>query len=132
MNTAILDGEAVVFDEQGRADFGLLQQSLGGHGGKQDSFEAMFVAFDLLCFDGHDLTGMDLMARLHLLESLIPAGGEDTIQLSDEIEADGDKLLAAACEHRLEGIIAKNRHSTYRSGRLADWVKVKCTRATSL
>ena len=63
VNTAILDGEAVVFDEQGRSDFGLMQQSLDGRGGKQNSFEATFMAFDLLYFDGHHLTGMDLMAR---------------------------------------------------------------------
>ncbi|NLS02339.1 ATP-dependent DNA ligase [Rhizobium sp. P32RR-XVIII] len=131
VNTAILDGEAVVYDEQGRSDFGRLQQSLGGRGGKQNSFEAMFVAFDILYFDGHNLTGMDLMARRHLLESLVPAKGEGIIRLSEEIGADGDKLLAAACEHGLEGIIAKNRHSTYRSGRLGDWVKVKCTQSDS-
>lgn len=130
-NTAILDGEAVVFDEQGRSDFGLLQQSLGGRGGKQNSFDAMFVAFDILYFDGHDLTGMDLMARRHLLESLVPARDEGVIRLSQEIEADGDKLLAAVCELGLEGIIAKDRHSTYRSGRLGDWVKVKCTQSDS-
>lgn len=50
--------------------------------------------------------------------------------LSQEIEADGDDLLAAVAELGLEGIIAKNRHSTYRSGRLGDWVKVKCTQST--
>jgi bifunctional non-homologous end joining protein LigD len=131
VSTAILDGEAVVFDEQGRSDFGLMQNSLGGRGGKRTSHEASFMAFDLLYFDGHDLTGMDLMARRHLLESLVPAKGEDIIRLSEEIEADGDRLLATACEHGLEGIIAKNRHSTYRSGRTGDWVKVKCIQSDS-
>jgi bifunctional non-homologous end joining protein LigD len=46
--TAIHDGEAVVLDEQGRSDFGLLQQSLGGRGGTRTSNEAIFMAFDLL------------------------------------------------------------------------------------
>ena len=58
--TAILDGEAVVYDAEGRSDFGARQQSLGGRGGKQKSTEAVFVAFDLLYFDGHDVRGMEL------------------------------------------------------------------------
>ncbi|MBB4478455.1 non-homologous end-joining DNA ligase [Rhizobium etli] len=124
--TAILDGEAVVFDEQGRSDFGRLQQSLGGRGGKRTSREAVMMAFDLLYFDGRDLSGMELAARRHLLEGLVPAGGEEAIRLSEEIEADGETLLRIACEHGLEGIVAKDRNSTYRGGRGGEWQKIKC------
>lgn len=126
VSTAILDGEAVVLDAHGRSDFGMLQQSLGGRGGKGSSRDAIFMAFDLLYFDGHDLTGTELTSRRHLLEGLVPAGGEDAIRLSEEIEADGEQLLRIACEHDLEGIIAKDRNSPYRSGRLGDWLKIKC------
>jgi bifunctional non-homologous end joining protein LigD len=80
--TAILDGEAVVFDERGRSDFGRLQQSLGGRGGKRMSREAVLMAFDLLYFDGRDLRQTELTARRHLLEGLAPAGGEEAIRLS--------------------------------------------------
>ncbi|EJC84246.1 DNA polymerase LigD-like ligase domain-containing protein [Rhizobium leguminosarum bv. trifolii WSM2297] len=125
VGTAILDGEAVVLDEQGRSDFGLLQQSLGGRGGQLSS-DAIFMAFDLLYFDGHDLRNSELDMRRHLLEDLVPAGGQGDIRLSEEIEADGDALLRIACEHELEGIIAKDRNSSYRSGRLGDWLKIKC------
>ncbi|MBY5709691.1 non-homologous end-joining DNA ligase [Rhizobium leguminosarum] len=124
--TAILDGEAVVFDERGRSDFGRLQQSLGGRGGKRMSREAVLMAFDLLYFDGHDLRRSELGVRRHLLEGLVPAGGEEAIRLSEEIEADGDTLLRIACEHDLEGIIAKRRDSPYRSGRGGEWLKIKC------
>ncbi|MGO8074724.1 non-homologous end-joining DNA ligase [Rhizobium leguminosarum] len=124
--TAILDGEAVVFSERGRSDFGRLQQSLGGRGGKRMSREAVLMAFDLLYFDGRDLRQTELTARRHLLEGLVPAGGEEAIRLSEEIEADGDVLLRIACEHGLEGIIAKRRNAPYRSGRLGDWLKIKC------
>ncbi|TCU34182.1 non-homologous end-joining DNA ligase [Rhizobium azibense] len=123
--TAIIDGEAVVLDEQGRSDFGLLQQSLGGRGGTRTSDEAIFMAFDLLYFDGHDLRKLEFTARRHLLEGLIKSR-DNVIRLSEEIEADGDRLFAAACEHGLEGIIAKDRESRYRSGRLGDWLKIKC------
>ncbi len=130
VSTAILDGEAVVLDEQGRSDFSALQQSLGGRGGKATSAESIFMAFDLLYFDGHDLTGTDLASRRHLLEGIVPES-EGAIRLSQEVEADGAALLRAACEHGLEGIIAKDRHSAYRSGRLGDWVKVKCIQSDS-
>ncbi|NEK34292.1 non-homologous end-joining DNA ligase [Rhizobium leguminosarum] len=131
VGSAILDGEAVVLDEKGRSDFGLLQQSLGGRGGKKSSSDAIFMAFDLLYFDGHDLRNSELDMRRHLLEDLVPAGEQGDIRLSEEIEADGDQMLASACEHGLERIIAKRRDALYRSGRLGDWVKVKCIQSDS-
>ncbi|MGO7903669.1 non-homologous end-joining DNA ligase [Rhizobium leguminosarum] len=130
VGTAILDGEAVILDEQGRSDFGLLQQSLGGRGGNKSSSDAILFAFDLLYFDGHDLTRMDLSERRHILEDLME-GAAGAIRLSEEIDADGDQLLASACEHGLEGIIAKRRNSPYRSGRLGDWLKIKCVQSDS-
>lgn len=56
-------GEAVVLNAQGRSDFGALQRSLGGRGGKRASTESVLFAFDLLYFDGHDLTGTELSVR---------------------------------------------------------------------
>ncbi|MBX5247861.1 MULTISPECIES: non-homologous end-joining DNA ligase [unclassified Rhizobium] len=126
VSTAILDGEAVVLDEEGRSDFGKLQQSLGGRGGNRASREAILMVFDLLYLDGHDFTKTELIARRHLLEGLVPVGGEEAIRFSEEIEADGEALFRAACEHGLEGIIAKDRNSIYRSGKLGDWLKIKC------
>ncbi|MGO7847570.1 non-homologous end-joining DNA ligase [Rhizobium ruizarguesonis] len=128
--TAILDGEAVVLDEQGRSDFGLLQQSLGGRGGTKTSRNSVLFAFDLLYFDGHDLTRMDLSERRHILEDLME-GAAGAIRISEEIDADGGQLLASACEHGLEGIIAKRRDAPYRSGRAGDWLKIKCLQSDS-
>lgn len=128
--SAIIDGEAVVLDEQGRSDFGLLQNSLGGASGSAKSSDAIFVAFDLLYFDGHDLRSMELSSRRHVLEDLIPAETPGLI-FSETIEAEGDALLASACNFGLEGIIAKNRDSPYRSGRHGDWLKIKCVQSES-
>ncbi|WP_018327550.1 non-homologous end-joining DNA ligase [Rhizobium giardinii] len=128
--TAILDGEAVVLDEQGRSDFGALQRSLGGRGGKRTSTESIFYAFDLLYFDGHDLTRTELSVRRHLLEDLIE-GASGAIQLSEEVGGDGARLLENACAIGLEGIVAKHRASIYRSGRTGDWVKIKCVQSES-
>lgn len=129
--TAIIDGEAVVLDTQGRSDFSQLQQSLGGRGSKLNSGASVLMAFDLLYFDGHDLTQTELSTRRHLLGGLIAPGRESAIRLSEEVEADGEQLLRIACEHGLEGIIAKDRNSTYRAGRLGDWLKIKCIQSDS-
>ena len=130
VGTAILDGEAVVLDSMGRSDFGALQRSLGGRGGKRVSSEAVFFAFDLLYFDGHLLTNTELSVRRHFLTDLLD-GNTGAIQLSEEVHGDGDKLLENACAHGLEGIIAKHRDSRYRSGRTGDWLKIKCVQSES-
>jgi bifunctional non-homologous end joining protein LigD len=131
VHTAILDGEAVVLDERGRSDFGALQRSLGGRGGKRTSTESILMVFDLLYLDGHDLTGSELTVRRHLLEDLVVAGGDGAIRLSEEVEADGANLLEHACQVGLEGIIAKRREQPYRSGRTGDWLKIKCIQSES-
>jgi bifunctional non-homologous end joining protein LigD len=131
VHTAILDGEAVVLDDTGRSDFGALQTSLGGRGGKRTSTESILMAFDLLYLDGHDLTGSELSVRRHLLEDLVVPGADGAIRLSEEVEADGAQLLEHACQIGLEGIIAKRRDQPYRSGRSGDWLKIKCVQSES-
>lgn len=121
----ILDGEAVVLDEHGRSDFGQLQNSLGGRGGKLPSRNSLLYAFDLLYFDGHDLTGIEYDARRNMLEGLL-ADATGSIRLSEAFDEDPDDLLRHACEFGLEGIIAKHRDRPYRSGRTGDWIKIKC------
>ncbi len=128
--TAILDGEAVVLDEAGRSDFGALQQALGGRGGKPSAGEAIFYAFDLLYFDGHDLRQMALSERRQMLSGLVNADA-GVMRLSEEIDGDGDVLLTSACEHGLEGIIAKRLDAPYHSDRRGDWVKIKCIQSDS-
>jgi bifunctional non-homologous end joining protein LigD len=129
--TFILDGEAVVLDDQGRSDFNLLQRSLGGRGGRETSRDAIFMAFDVLYFDGHDYTKTELLARRRLLEALLPFEFSGAIRLSEEADADGAALFQAACEHGLEGIIAKDKNSLYRPGRGGDWLKIKCIQSES-
>ncbi|RUM95251.1 ATP-dependent DNA ligase [Pseudaminobacter arsenicus] len=130
VSTLILDGEAVVLDDQGRSDFGALQQALGGRGGKRHASEAILYAFDLLYLDGMDLRRMTLSERRHLLEGVLD-GQTGAVRLSKEIGADGETFLKAACEHGLEGMIAKHRDRPYRSGRPGDWLKIKCIQSES-
>ena len=126
----ILDGEAVVLDAQGRSDFSALQQALGGRGGKRSADEAIFYAFDLLYFDGHDLTGMGQYERREMLANLV--GDESgAIRMSESIDVDGEALLSNAYSLGLEGIIAKHNDRPYRSGRTGDWLKIKCIQSES-
>jgi bifunctional non-homologous end joining protein LigD len=124
----IIDGEAVVLDGAGRADFGLLQQALGGRGGKLHAERAMLYAFDLLYLDGLDLRRMALTERRQMLEGLIDHES-GFLRLSEEVEADGSEFLASACKFGLEGIIAKRRDAPYRSGRGGEWLKIKCVQS---
>ncbi len=125
--TAIIDGEAVVLDEQGRSTFAGLQQVLGGRGGARVAPEAMFYSFDLLYLDGVDLRTRTLDERRAALAGLLaPADPAGWIRLSEEIDSDGGALLRHACEMGLEGLIAKDRRRPYRSGRGTDWLKIKC------
>ncbi|MDV4166146.1 non-homologous end-joining DNA ligase [Rhizobium leguminosarum] len=132
--TMIIDGEAVVLDEEGRPDFGLLQQSLGASGkqaGNRAS-EAFFYAFDLIYFDGHDLRGVEYRSRRHLLEDSLngPKGDKDgAIRLSETFDTEPAVLLEHVCRLGLEGIVGKHLDRPYRSGRTADWVKVKCVQS---
>jgi bifunctional non-homologous end joining protein LigD len=121
----ILDGEAIVADESGHSSFSLLQQDLGGRGGKAIARNAILYAFDLLYIDGHGISRMSLEERRHMLEDLLD-GETGAIRLSKEVEGDGAVFLAQACKLGLEGIIAKRRDAPYRSGRGGEWQKIKC------
>jgi bifunctional non-homologous end joining protein LigD len=126
--TALLDGELVATDGEGRPSFGLLQQRMH----VADPAEALrraaevpvaYVAFDLLHLDGHDLMGLALTDRRRLLEQVVePAPRWRTSPMHD----DGPALLAAATEQGLEGVVAKRLDSRYEPGkRTRTWLKVK-------
>nr|WP_172691272.1 non-homologous end-joining DNA ligase [Agrobacterium radiobacter]ASK45878.1 ATP-dependent DNA ligase [Agrobacterium radiobacter] len=128
--TMIIDGEAVVLDDEGRPDFGLLQKSLGASGktaGNRAS-DAILYAFDLIYLDGHDLRSVEYRSRRHLLEDTIngPTNEASAIRISETFDAEPAVLLEHVCRLGLEGIVGKRLDQPYRSGRTGDWVKVKC------
>ena len=131
VDSAILDGEAVVLDKRGASDFGALQKALGGRGGKRFAAEASLYAFDLLYLDGQDLRILELEERRQMLEQLIGRSPHGSIRFSEEIDAEGERFLRKACELGLEGVIAKRRDAPYRSGRSGDWLKIKCIQSES-
>jgi bifunctional non-homologous end joining protein LigD len=116
---AVLDGEIVVLDEQGRSDFQKLQHY-------QDSGEGplIYYVFDLLYFHGHDLRGLPLIRRKELLKRVLPSSRN--IRFSDHITQEGILFYRVSREKGLEGIIAKHSQSVYETGkRSRQWLKVK-------
>ena len=118
-----LDGEIVVEDRNGIADFAALQAALRDG----DQTRLVFYAFDLLVQDGEDLTRKPLMERKRRLKQVIdavPAGGP--LRYSDHFEDNGALMLQHVCRLGAEGIVSKKRDSLYRGGRTTDWLKAKC------
>jgi bifunctional non-homologous end joining protein LigD len=122
---AIIDGEVVVQTAAGVASFAALVDALKSGGG-----DMVFLAFDLLYFDGFDLrdaTLADRKAALARLLADVDAGGR--IRYSDHIAGDGDAVFRHASRLGLEGIISKQASSPYRSGRVKTWLKVKSSQS---
>lgn len=124
VESCILDGEAVVLDEQGRSDFQALQAAVRLQR-RSGAPIIRLCAFDLLYLDGRDYRKRPLSERRQALETLIPRK-PSVILLSEEVVADGDAFFRIACGMGLEGIIAKRRNAPYRSGRGGEWLKIKC------
>ena len=118
-----LDGEVVVLDEKGHSSFGALQEALSA----DDQRRLTLSAFDLLHLDGYDLRGARLLDRKEALRELIAGGsGLGSIRYSDHINATGEEVFRQASQMGVEGVVSKQRHRPYRSGRSSDWVKSKC------
>jgi bifunctional non-homologous end joining protein LigD len=129
---AILDGEIVALDEEGRPSFSLMQQRTGFQPGKRrlprrEGVPVIYYAFDLLYLDGFDLRRVALEQRKQLLEDRIAGGGNDVIHFSDHYAEKGLDLFEAAKQRGLEGIVAKKRSSAYQEKRSTDWLKIKIT-----
>jgi len=120
---AVLDGEIVVVDEQGHADFQMLQ-----HYRDSGSGHLLYSVFDLLYFQGHDLTSLPLLRRKDLLKKILPSSPK--IRFSDHVGKEGVLFFNVVKDKGLEGIIAKHTQSVYETGRRSQqWMKIK-TRLT--
>jgi bifunctional non-homologous end joining protein LigD len=126
---AVLDGEIVSFDEDGRPSFERLQRRM--HVASPSAIRRLaqeepvsYVIFDLLYLDGHATIELPYRERRALLEELELRG--PAWQTPAYHAGEGRELLAAAAEQHLEGVVAKRLDSPYRPGRRTDeWLKVK-------
>jgi bifunctional non-homologous end joining protein LigD len=125
--TAILDGEIVVLDSEGRARFELIQPRISTAPGKLapllETNPAQIVIFDLLYLDGYDLRGVPLETRKELLERSVK--WTERVRLSQHFEAEPASMVEAVRKMGMEGVLAKDRHSVYEERRSRRWIKVK-------
>jgi bifunctional non-homologous end joining protein LigD len=126
--TAILDGEVVALDEDGKASFSLMQQRTGFRpGGKRATANAdvpvLYYAFDLLYLDGYDWRRVPLEERKRKLAELVVTG--DVVRFSDHYAEHGEALFEMAQKKGLEGIVGKKRSSFYEERRSREWLKIK-------
>jgi bifunctional non-homologous end joining protein LigD len=119
--SAVIDGEVVVLDENGLSSFADLQAAFQEGARKP----LTYFAFDLLHLDGHDTRGLPLVDRKAILAQLLK-GIDGDIHFSQHIQADGEVVFQKAGELHAEGIVSKRAASPYVSGRGGDWLKLKC------
>jgi bifunctional non-homologous end joining protein LigD len=126
---AVLDGEIVAFDEDGRPSFARLQHRM--HVSSESaarrlakSNPVVYVLFDLLWLDGHSLMELGYEERRERLAELDLTG--PNWQTPEYMRSGGEELLAASAAQGLEGIVAKRLDCPYEPGRRArGWLKVK-------
>ncbi|BDZ37768.1 hypothetical protein GCM10025863_03820 [Microbacterium suwonense] len=129
---AVVDGEIVAFDAQGRPSFSRLQDRMHLTRAREIEREAArtpvrYVLFDLMRLDGHDLSRLPLRQRRELLEQLT-ADVTAPVQVPPVFD-DLDAALAVSARYGLEGVVAKDPESGYRPGaRSSSWLKLKHTR----
>jgi DNA ligase D-like protein (predicted ligase) len=116
--TVLLDGEIVALDDDGHPSFQALHH--------QAAQTLVYYAFDVLHCDGRDLFKVPLADRRTILGAVLKG---THVLSSDPLPGTPDQIEQAVRELRLEGVVAKRRHSLYEPGRRShSWIKVKFNR----
>jgi bifunctional non-homologous end joining protein LigD len=128
--SAVLDGEIVALDEQGRSSFSLMQQRTGirSHGRRvagQSDLPIAYYIFDLIYLDDYDLRRVSLEERKQVLAEIV--SNQKLVRYSEHFLEHGTALFEAAKQQGLEGILAKRRGSCYEERRSREWLKIKVT-----
>jgi ATP-dependent DNA ligase len=117
-SSLILDGEAVVVDNQGKPSFQMLQNRARLPSGGS----LIYYVFDLLHLNGADLKDRPLREQRAPLEKLV---GDSGVLLSQSLPGTLSQIIQAVKAHGLEGVIAKRLDSKYQPDRRGDdWLKL--------
>jgi bifunctional non-homologous end joining protein LigD len=126
---AVVDGEVVCFDDQGRTSFRALQQrfhlkNAADIAARGEKYPAYIYLFDILWLAGRDLTGEPLSERKRMLRKAVR--WSDRVRWTESNSGGGAALFRQACRRGEEGIMAKLASGPYVAGRGEAWVKIKC------
>lgn len=122
LESAWLDGEVVVPNEEGTPDFQALQNAFEiGRSGT-----IVYYLFDLPYLNGLDLRQVPLEERRAALGQLLETNDNELLRFSADFTEHPESILESACQMKLEGLIGKRAGSTYVSKRSNSWVKIKC------
>ncbi|AGN79198.1 DNA ligase D [Pseudomonas sp. GD03651] len=122
IDAAWLDGEMVVADENGAADFQALQNAFD----TEHDDAITYYLFDLPFLGGQDLRQVALQGRRDTLRQLLERDESGVLKFSADFDEPVQSLLDSACRLELEGLIGKRADSPYSGRRSPDWVKLKC------
>ena len=138
---AIVDGEVVALDADGRPDFSLLQDRTGLRGleaatgrratdaarpseAERAAIPIVYMAFDLLHLDGRSLLDVPLEERKRALRQILRP--HPLVRYASHVSGDGIAFTQAAAAQGLEGVVIKRRFGRYDPGRRSrDWLKIK-------
>ncbi|KJJ65101.1 DNA ligase D [Pseudomonas sp. Choline-3u-10] len=122
LESAWLDGEVVVPDDDGTPDFQALQNAF--EAGRSGSI--LYYLFDMPYLNGMDLREVPLEERRAALSQVLDADESELLRFSADFTEQPESMLESACQMKLEGLIGKRAGSTYVSRRSNSWVKIKC------
>ncbi|WLH37748.1 DNA ligase D [Pseudomonas sp. FP2196] len=122
VESAWLDGEMVVANEQGVPDFQALQNAFDSG----SSANILYYLFDLPYLNGVDLREVPVEERRAALATVLGAHEQPLLRFSEAFDETPDALLNSACQMKMEGLIGKRIGSPYVSRRSSDWIKLKC------
>ena len=124
----ILDGELVVLDSQGKAEFAKVQaRTLASTPSSVKRAMSVgladLLAFDVLKLRGKDLRAIPLLARKRVLQQALD--GLQRVRPMQYVHERGRRLFAAAADLHIDGIVAKRADSLYAAGKSRDWLVVR-------
>ena len=122
LESAWLDGEMIVTDDDGAPSFQLLQNAF--ESGKSGAI--VFYLFDMPYLNGMDLRGVPIEQRRGALATVLERSEDEILRFSEDFGEDAGDLLTSACQIKMEGLIGKRQGSLYTSRRSDDWIKLKC------
>ncbi len=114
VKNAVLDGELVCLDSEGRSIFNELLHRKGC---------PVFYAFDLLYLNDRDLRQLPLVERKKKLRALLEKSDVPDVVCGKYVEGRGVDLFREVCQRNLEGVVAKRKTGTYST--VSGWLKIK-------